>query len=120
MSIRKIIGKAIHETIEEDEQRQMGILEKNKKKKQYNQILGEIAGKYVLTISASDYVKSIGKELSDYEFESVADKSLERIVVKGEKIGAEIIVDVKPAFESYFDVANLYLIGTGLIPKEKP
>ena len=109
--------------------------------------LEEKAKKCVLTVSASDYVTSVNKELRNYMFQGVnayeraeveifADCGYDeqRIVehipylsAQGglakicEDLEAEVIVDVKPTvIPSIGRRPNMiYLIGTALIPKEK-
>ena len=108
----------------EDEQKK---LKKEQKKKDYKKDLERLKEKaleYVLTISASDYVTGVGKKLTDYTFRLISvereyvgryntyEGCLERMTREGEKINAEIIVDIKHTRNSCY-------WGTALIPKKK-
>ena len=109
----------------EEEQKK---LEKKHEEEEYKKELERLKEKaptYVLTISAPAYASGVGKKLTEYNFriisvkssynESVKEGCLERMTRQGEKINAEIIVDVRPSE----DECRSYLIGTALIPKEK-
>ena len=109
--------------------------------------LNRKAKTYVLTINASDYVDSIDKKLSDYNFRLVEASETSEILFfmrvlhnvyrypyysaeanltkKGEKLGAEVIVNVRSTISGKTVKHNsnnqglAYLIGTALIPKNK-
>jgi hypothetical protein len=87
---------------------------------------------FILTISAGDYVQSVGRTLEQYDFRAVGapgytdylgqnsthrDSLLVRLLKQGEKVGAEKIVDVKVSCGEYSGYA--YALGTALIPKTK-
>ena len=120
----KWIEREEHQTKEE---------QKRLNKEKYEQNIKELerkANDYVLTLSASDYVHGIGKDLTDYDFKSVhaqegynkydvCESALTGIVRQGIKIGAEKIVDVRPSHRAFYSESYLFLIGTALIPKQK-
>ena len=113
--------------------------EKERKEKEYKEALEKakkLAPDLLLTISADNYVKKAGKKLLDYECKSVDGESFygysgssglekaiseakKEMIDKMKKLGAEIIIDVKPSI-SYSDGYKIaYFIGTALIPKKK-
>ena len=116
--------------------------EERKKNYEYRRVISElelIVDKFILTVSASDYVQSIGKNLQNYELRHISakDKNVyfdiknendiqEEVYLpaavglaeKGTEIGAEVIVDVRPSHHVWHSDSDLYLIGTALIPKK--
>lgn len=120
--------------------------EEERKASEYTANLREIdnvASKYLLTSSAEAYVSSLRKELSDYTLKSVdafyawtsgslfshvhksSAERLEIIILeckkqmieKAKKLGAEVVVDIKPnAIEN--DQFIYLMMGTALIPKK--
>jgi len=126
--IEKVRGKREEKTKEEEKK-----LEEKHEQEDYKKELERLKEKaleYVLTMSASDYVNGVGKKLTDYKFRLISVESgygnyhegyrikegcLGRMTREGERINAEIIVDIKPTEDAYRE----YLIGTALIPKKK-
>ena len=116
--------------------------EERKKKDEYERAVSELelkVDKLILTVSASDYVQSVGKNLHDYELRHVSAEGKkiyfdvnnengmqERVYLpaavglaeKGTELGAEVIVDVRPSHNTWYNCSDLYLVGTALIPKK--
>ena len=99
----------------------LGSLKKEKEKyEEYCEQKREKAKTYVLTISDISYVKKVGKRLDDYHNELIEGNSLEDMVVKGEEIGAEVIIATQISkYISTIFWEEKYYLGTALIPKKK-
>lgn len=102
-------------------------IEAKKKKRETREkekeVLAEKSLSYVFTISASDYARSRGRDLSDYDLRCVFaekyqnDDALIEIEKRGIAVGAEAIVDVRPSHSTCHSSSDLFLIGTALILK---
>ena len=130
LRIRRIerTRKKREEKTKEEEKKLKEKHEQEKYEKELDR-LKQKAPEYVLTISASAYVESVGKKLTDYNFRIISVRSgyggyenyrtyegcLERMTREGERINAEIIVDVRFAEDESYH----YQRGTALIPKKK-
>nr|MBI4156276.1 hypothetical protein [Candidatus Woesearchaeota archaeon] len=75
--------------------------------------------KYMITSSASDYVSSLGKNLSDYQLEGIYGNNLEDFIHRAENRKAIAVVDFRPAYEVFYANSVLRYFGTALIPKNK-
>lgn len=80
----------------------------------------------VLTVSARDYCDSASKSLKDYSMISVQsrdsfiqEQALLELYRRGNKIGAEKIVDVRLSSRGQGIGSEIYLIGTALVPRKK-
>lgn len=136
--------------IERDAEESRRNSEKIKEVRDYNSKIEEIASQFLLTISAEAYVNSGVKKLSDYErpisvdvvnlgdyeirrgmslgivedgLEMAINNAKERMISKAKKLGAEVVVDVRPVIS--YDASDIgikaptvYFIGTALIPKK--
>lgn len=87
--------------------------------------LWEKAQNYVFTVSASDYARSKGKDLSGYDLRCVYaeeyrnEDALTQITRRGMAIGAEAIVDVRSSHDTGYSSSSLFLIGTALILRKQ-
>jgi len=75
--------------------------------------------KYMITSSASDYVNSLGKNLSDYRLEGIYGENIEDFIHRAENRKAEAVVDFRPAYYVLYANSELKYFGTALIPKNK-
>jgi len=131
------IDKAREKEARRIEKEQKKIAEEEKEK-EFQQFL-EIAkkGEFLLNCCSNIYVNKIGKNLDDYDFKNVevidgGYKEMNEVVLdtkallieKAKKLGAEVVVDVKPSI-AYYDRPRpdssrvVYITGTALIPKKK-
>lgn len=94
--------------------------------------LEEEVSEFVLTMSVSDYFKS-GARLLPYQYEYRSVDSLAtgdfnwddtildakaKLMEKAKKIGAEVVVEVKPSHSHSGGYLGAYFIGTAIIPKQ--
>lgn len=79
--------------------------------------------KYVPTVSATEYVESVGKRLRNYVLEGVSGDDMKELVASGKEMGAEAIVSVRET-KRHIATASIaamvpYMMGTALIPKNR-
>lgn len=78
--------------------------------------------KYVPTVTATEYAESVGKGLKEYVLDGVSGHYVWQIIKTGQERDAEAIVNVKERIlgtRNSAGVADTYLDGTALIPKDR-
>lgn len=73
----------------------------------------------ILTASAGDYVRSVGREISDYSLKSLRSiggvgKCFDGMSIEAYNVSAEVVTDF---FAYSAGTDNVYCFGTALIPK---
>lgn len=76
----------------------------------------------LLTCSVRDYVDNQQRDITSYKLVQISNKSMswfdsgeDALKNKAHKKGCEVVVEVRPAYNSKEN--QIYLIGTGLIPR---
>jgi len=131
--LRENRRRAEEERREKEEQRQQEEARKKREKKDLERAISET----ILTISAESWARMRSKKLVKYdaffvdasagtvnqEVPSFA-KCKHEMYQRAQELGAEAVVDVRPIVTNAKSGGNtysaIYLIGTALVPKQKP